>query len=189
VSNQEVRRKFRIALPAAMGGVSATLTAWDIYNWKVIVSMGMACDTCAPIWPYQTSDILLRLIDFPAFLVAMPLANDLHLLSPGYHWVVFPVGLVWWWFIGWMFDRRNINRPRRGRWAKFVSFLICCGLLTSAAIAELASVLHWYLRYGGAMWSINKLGLLRLMTPVLWFAAYAVIFAMAAKTNLIDRHS
>lgn len=88
-----------------------------------------------------------------------------------------------------MLDRRNINRPRRGRWAKLVSFLICCGLLTSAAIAEAASVLHWYLAYGGPLWSINKLGLLRLMTPVLWFAAAAVVVAVAAKTTLIDRHS
>src|SRR4051812_25310572 len=107
VSNHKVHARFRIALPCAIGALSAVLTAWDVYNWKIIAGMGMAWDTGAPIWPHQTSDILLRLINFPAFVAAMPLANSLGLLAPRYHFVVFPAGLVWWWIVGLGLDLRR----------------------------------------------------------------------------------
>jgi hypothetical protein len=69
--------RLRIILPSVMGIVSLPLVLWDIHNGRVIESMGMAWDTGAPIWPYQTSDILLRLLDGPAYYVTMPFANAL----------------------------------------------------------------------------------------------------------------
>ncbi len=65
-----------------MGIVSLPLVLWDIRNDHVIESMGMAWDTGAPIWPYQASDILLRLLNGPAYSVAMPIANLLRLGAP-----------------------------------------------------------------------------------------------------------
>jgi hypothetical protein len=184
VSNQDVRTRLRIVLPTAIGALSAMLTIWDIHNWNVIGSMGMAWDTGAPIWPYQTPDILLRLINFPAFLAAMPLSNLLKLMAPAYHLLVFPAGLVWWWLVGLHLDRRTMNREHQRRWAMFVVLAICCGLLVTAAVAEVASVLGWYSKYGGALLSVNKLGVLRFLTPALWSATAAVVVAVASKFAL-----
>jgi len=50
---------FRILLPAVMGALSVALMVWDSQNQRVIRSMGMAWDTGAPLWPYQTPDTLL----------------------------------------------------------------------------------------------------------------------------------
>lgn len=176
-------------MPITIGALSAILTAWDVYNWKIISSMGMAWDTGAPIWPYQTSDILLRFIDYPAFLAATPLASFLNLLAPNYHLVVFPVGLVWWWLVGLWLDRRSLNRPHRRRWSIFIPITICCGLLAIAAIFEGAKVFQWYLKYGGDLLSVNKLGMLRFITPAIWLAAAAAVLALAAKANLVGRYS
>jgi hypothetical protein len=44
----------KISLPTVIGLVSATLMVWDLHNQRVIMSMGMAWDTGAPLWPYQT---------------------------------------------------------------------------------------------------------------------------------------
>jgi hypothetical protein len=184
-----VKARFRIVLPCAIGALSAVLTAWDVYNWKIISAMGMAWDTGAPIWPYQTSDILLRLINFPAFVAAMPLANGFILLAPRYHFVVFPAGLVWWWIVGLGLDLQRASQPHRRSWSAFVPLLICFVLLTLAAIAEWTSVLDWYRKYGGDLWSINKIGILRLVTPTLWFAGADIVVAIAAKTALIERRS
>lgn len=189
MSNQRVQTRFRIVLPCTIGALSAILTAWDMYNWKVIASMGMAWDTGAPIWPYQTSDILLRLINLPAFLAAMPLANGLNLLAPSYHLVVFPAELVWWWVVGLGLDSSKRNRLNRGRWLVFVPLAICFVLFASLAIAEFTSVLHWYLKYGGDLWSINKIGVLRVITPTIWLSVAAVVVAVAAKNALIYRRS
>ena len=176
-------------MPCAIGAFSAVLTAWDVYNWKIIAAMGMAWDTGAPIWPYQTSDILLRLINFPGFVAAMPLANSLGLLAPRYHFVVFPAGLVWWWIVGFGLDLRRASQPHRRRWRVFISLLICFVLLATVACVEGTSVLDWYRKYGGDLWGINRIGVLRLVTPTLWSAAAALVVAIAAKNAPIERHS
>jgi len=77
-----------------MGIVSLPLVLWDIHNERVIVSMGMAWDVGAPIWPYQTSDILLRLLNGPAYYVTMPIANTLRLVPPSLYVLVFPAILA-----------------------------------------------------------------------------------------------
>ncbi|HEY2470698.1 MAG TPA: hypothetical protein VGI45_23085 [Terracidiphilus sp.] len=185
-----MRTRLSIVLPTSIGVLSALLTAWDIYNWHVIVSMGMAWDTGAPIWPYQTSDVLLRFINLPAFLVAMPLANLFKLLAPTYHLFVFPAGIVWWWFVGTRFDRRAINRRHQRRWTTFVGQTLCSGLLLSVAIAELVNLFHWWTRYGGWQGNLNTaVGMLRFLTIPIWFLTAAGVAAIAAKTTLIGRSS
>jgi hypothetical protein len=60
--------RLRIILPLVMGIVSLPLVLWDIHNQRVIESMGMAWDMGAPLWPYQSSDILSRLPNFSRLL-------------------------------------------------------------------------------------------------------------------------
>ena len=60
--------RLRIVLPSVMGILSLPLVLWDIHNERVIESIGMGWDTGAPIWPYQASDILLRLIKWSCVL-------------------------------------------------------------------------------------------------------------------------
>jgi hypothetical protein len=72
------------------GHCQPALVLWDIHNERAIESMGMAWDTGAPIWPYQTSDILLRLLNFPAYFISMPVTNALRLLATGQYLLVFP---------------------------------------------------------------------------------------------------
>jgi len=62
----------RVTLPIVFGGLAAALMAWDIHNTHVMESMGMAWDTGAPIWPYQSSFLILFAINFPAFVLAAP---------------------------------------------------------------------------------------------------------------------
>lgn len=136
VSNENVRTPFRIVLPTTIGALSGMLTAWDVHNWSVVRSMGMAWDTGAPVWPYQTSDILLRFLNLPAFVVAIPLANLFRVQAPEYHLLVFPIGLAWWWLTGLWVDRRSINRPHQWRWFTLGACTICAGLLLSAMVAD-----------------------------------------------------
>jgi len=65
-----------------MGVLSLPLIFWDVHNARLIEAMGMAWDMGAPIWPYQASDILLRLLNGPAYSITMPIANLMRLAAP-----------------------------------------------------------------------------------------------------------
>jgi len=109
-------KRLRIVLPSVMGVLSLPLIFWDIHNARAIESMGMAWDTGAPIWPYQASDILLRLLNGPAYFIAVPLANILRLAAPSHHLLVFPAILIWWWFLGLRLDDGLVRtKPRQSR--------------------------------------------------------------------------
>ena len=121
--------RLRIILPSVMCIVSLPLVLWDIHNVRVIESMGTAWDTGAPICPYQTSDILLRLLNFPAYFVAIPITSALRLLATGQYVLVFPGILLWWWCLGLKLDHGLVIAQSRWRWPVF-SFLVvlaaCC---------------------------------------------------------------
>src|SRR5689334_2533702 len=119
--------RLRIILPSVMGTVSLPLMLWDIHNERVIESMGMAWDMGAPIWPYLTSDILLRLLNFPAYFIAMPIANALRLFATGQYLIVFPAILLWWGFLGLQLDHGLVIAKSRWRWPVF-SFLVVLAL-------------------------------------------------------------
>jgi len=112
-----------------MGGISLPLVIWDIHNERVIESMGMAWDTGAPIWPYQTSDILLHFLNGPAYFIAQPLANVLRLGGPSHFLVVLPAILIWWWFVGTRLDDGWPLAESRWRWPVFALLSFCCAAL------------------------------------------------------------
>jgi hypothetical protein len=85
-------RRFRGWLPVVQGGIAAALMAWDLYNQSVISSMGMAWDTGAPIWPYQTSEILIVAINAPAYVLCRPLFILFHLETASMRYpLLFPI--------------------------------------------------------------------------------------------------
>ena len=182
-------QKLQIVLPISLGAITAILTLWDIHNWNVVASMGMAWDTGAPIWPYQTSDILLQLMNYPAFVIAVPLANRFGLLAPQYHFVLFPAELLWWWVVGCGLDRRTMHSPRLGSRFILILLVIGSGLLILAASFQSAWVLLWIVKYGRQLRSTSFLVALRFMTPALWFAASSGIAALMAKSALVYRRS
>jgi hypothetical protein len=190
VSKCCMRTRLQILLPAVIGLVNAPLVIWDIYNARVVASVGMGWDMGAPIWPYQTSDILLRLLNFPAYFVAQPIANALDLAAPRHLFLIVPTALAWWWLVGMRLDHR-LRPPRSHRgWLRFAAFTIFCLLLLSAALIMSADYLRLWLRYGGHFWNIASLLLfVRFLTPSLWCVTLAVSSVIAAKKAVARTHS
>lgn len=163
----------RIILPLVMGIVNLPLVLWDIHNAHVIQSMGMAWDTGAPIWPYQTSDILLRLLNAPAYSIAVPIANLSGLAAPAHLFLVVPAILIWWSFLGFALDRGS------ARWPVLGMFVVLAALLLWAAVAT-PSVFRLRLSYQ-AFGLSTTLVILRVLTPAAWFTALTGLTLMQAK--------
>jgi hypothetical protein len=171
----------KLFLAASAIAVTLALTIWDIRNWATIGKMGMAWDTGAPIWPYQTSDILLRLLNFPAYVVGMPVSNLLGLKAPEHHLVVLPFSLGFWLLIGTRSPLGRGDRPRH-RWIKRGAILIMILGLLSCAIGLLSGAYRWWSVYGQQT-SFGWLELLRTVTPALWCVLAAL--ALALQTYLV----
>jgi len=175
-------KRLRIILPLAMGIVSLPLVLWDIHNERVIESMGMAWDMGAPIWPYQTSDILLRLLNFPAYFISMPIANALRLLATGQYLIVFPAILLWWWFLGLQLDHGLVIAKSRRRWPVFSFLVVLAILLMWAATSISAESFRWWFRYAGFYGGLNALLMMtRFLTPAAWSVVIALLAVTASK--------
>src|SRR5215831_17735730 len=110
--------KWNIALPVSMGSLFLMLMLWDVHNQRIIESMGMAWDTGAPLWPYQTPDTLLFALNTPAFLVSTAGSRyfDFGLIGPMHYLLFFPAAVAWWWLVGSYIEKRRTGaRKRRGR--------------------------------------------------------------------------
>ena len=165
--------RLRIVLPSVMGIVSLPLVLWDIHNARVIESMGMAWDMGAPICSYQASDILLRLLNGPAYSIAMPIANLLRLAAPTHLVLVVPAILIWWWFLGLTLDRGL------ARWPLFGMLVVLVALLLWSAVA-VPSVFRFGLDYRAFDLSTALL-ILRFLTPAVWFIALTSLLLVRAK--------
>ena len=112
--------------------------------------MGMAWDTGAPLWPYQTPDILLRFLSFPAYFFAMPVANWLRLwlhIGTSY-FVTGPLIIGWWWLLGFWLDRGLVKQSVSRRWLLF-SLLVTLGLTLSwGAVITTLDSFRWWSHYG-----------------------------------------
>jgi hypothetical protein len=174
--------RLRIILPSVMGIVSLPLVLWDIHNGRVIESMGMAWDTGAPIWPYQTSDVLLRLLDGPAYYVTMPFANALRLVAASQYLLVFPAILLWWWFLGLQLDHGLVIAKSRWRWPVFSFLVVLAVLLLWAATSISAESFRWWFRYAGLSGGLNALLMMtRFLTPAAWSVVIALLAVTASK--------
>jgi hypothetical protein len=156
-----------------MGIVSLPLVPWDIHNARVIESMGMAWDMGAPIWPYQASDILLRLLSGPAYSIAMPIANLLRVAAPTHLVLVVPAILIWWWFFGLTLDRGLTQ------WPLFGMLVVLVALLLWSAVA-VPSVFRLRIDYRAFDLSMS-LVILRLLTPAVWLITLTCLLLARAK--------
>jgi hypothetical protein len=165
--------RLRTALPSVIGVLSLPLIFWDIHKARVIGSMGMAWDMGAPIWPYQASDILLRLLNGPAYSITMPIANLLRLAAPMHLLLVVPVILTWWWFLGLTLDRGLT------RWSFLGMFVVLVTLLLWAASA-IPGIFRLRLDYRPFHVSTSLL-ILRFLTPAAWFIALASLLCVGKR--------
>jgi hypothetical protein len=174
--------RFRIVLPLVMGAASLPLMIWDIHNERVTESMGMAWDTGAPAWPYQTPDILLRFLNGPAYFVAQPLANAFRLGGPSHFLMVFPAILIWWWFFGVRLDSGWATVESRWRWPVSALLAISTIALLCAAILVSADTFHWWVEYGSFFRIVERsLLIMRFLSPAVWCAGLAFLLAVGAK--------
>lgn len=156
-----------------MGVLSLPPIFWDVHNARVIESMGMAWDMGAPIWPYQASDILLRLLDGPAYSITMPIANLMRLGAPTHFLLLFPAILAWWWFLGLTLDRGLT------RWSFLGMFVVLVTLLLWAATA-IPGIFRLRLDYRPFHVSTSLL-ILRFLTPAVWFIVLTSLLCVKGK--------
>lgn len=110
---------YRILLPTVLGSISGALVLWDLYNLRVIQSMGMAWDTGAPIWPFEAANLILSALNGPVYVLSSPLFLMPHLnLQERRYPVLLPAIIIWWWWIGTRADSgilglRRWPHPRR----------------------------------------------------------------------------
>jgi hypothetical protein len=161
------------ALPSVIGVLSLPLVFWDIHNARVIESMGMAWDMGAPIWPYQASDILLRLFNGPAYSITMPIANLLRLAAPMHLMLVIPAILIWWSFLGLTLDRGL------ARWSSFGMFVVLFALILWGA-TTIPGIFRLRLDYRAFHVSTTLL-ILRLLTPAAWFIALTSLLCVGKR--------
>jgi hypothetical protein len=177
----QMRRSFRLVLPILMGAVSAILIAWDIHNQRIIMSMGMAWDTGAPLWPYQTPDTLLSALNFPAYLIATPVSRILGLLAPRHYLALFPAILFWWWLVGRFLDELLGNASVRK--ATLLALVLCvlAILLAYLGISGCIDVFRWWRTYSREVLGWSVLIPLRLIAPSMWCFALSLAALMSAK--------
>ncbi|MCI0353151.1 MAG: hypothetical protein L0Z53_27340 [Acidobacteriales bacterium] len=171
-----------------MGIVSLPLMLWDIYNLRVIMAMGMAWDTGPPVWPYQTPEIVLSLLNFPASFVGVRIANALGLVAPEHYFVVFPAILVWWWVFGLRLDRRSVTFNSRLRWAAFSALFGLAVLLLWAATSISGDGFRWWFKYADSFHQADAfLMMTRFLTPAAWCLFIAVL-ALAKARRVAAHH-
>jgi hypothetical protein len=169
--------RLRIVLPSAIGVLSVPLIFWDIHNARVIASVGMGWDMGAPIWPYQAADILMRLLNCPAYSIVMPIANWLRLAAPTHLFLVVPAILIWWWFVGFTLDRGL------ARWSLFAMSVVLVTLLLWSAVV-IPAVFRLRPDYSASHLLSTTLLFLRFITPVAWFIVLASLSLTQAKRVL-----
>jgi hypothetical protein len=166
-----------------MGSISTLLMVWDIHNQRTITSMGMAWDTGAPLWPYQTPDTLLFALNTPAFLIST--ADNYFfkfgLIGPMNYILFFPAILAWWWLVGLYFDKRL--SPKSVTRTPFKALLLCLlavGLIC-LGIEESRWAFRWWWTYSRTVVSATDLILLRLLAPSAWCVVLGFVALLAAR--------
>jgi hypothetical protein len=173
----------KVALPTVMGLLCALLMLWDLHNQRVIRSMGMAWDTGAPLWPYQTPDTLLFALNTPAFFISN--AREFYFrvgaISPLSYSMFFPAILVWWWLVGLYLDRRLLRESvqRAPIWALLLC-LLAIGLI-ALGVEESRWAFRWWWTYSRAVFSVSDLILLRLLAPSIWCVVLGFVALLAAR--------
>jgi hypothetical protein len=140
----------------------------------------MGWDTGAPIWPYQTSDILLRLLNGPAYCVAVPIANTIRLVGPSDYLVVFPSILLWWWFVGSLFDSGLAITNSRWCWSTLSVLPVLAIMLLLWTVT--AQGFGFWFKYAERFGRLDALLMMaRLLTPAAWCVLVVLLLVTVAK--------
>jgi len=72
---------------------------WEHHNAGVVESIGMAWDNGAPIWPFQTLEIAVAILNDPAYFPALPICAVLRLRTTDDRNLVLLLAilLLWYW--------------------------------------------------------------------------------------------
>jgi len=154
---------------------------WDLHNQRIIVTAGMAWDTGAPIWPYQTPNILFFALNTPAFVVAVPVSHLLGLSIPYYYLVLFPCVLVWWWFVGLVLDRKLLKPEVRKGWPRIALSAGAAVIFIILGAFGTLDAFHWWHTYGDGFLNWSNLVLLRALAPAIWCFAFGSVSTLYAK--------
>jgi hypothetical protein len=181
-------RKWRVVLPFAQGIAAAILSLWQVHNSKVIIAMGMAWDTGAPMWPFQTPEILLRTLNMPAYLITRPIASACGLqTSLAEIPILLPCIVLLWFLVGRSIDINSVPHqwPRRRKrlLGLFIPFAILC-IYVSVRVAS-AGVM-WWSEYG-EMSLTSCLILARVLEPLPWCVVASALLIRIILRNFHER--
>jgi hypothetical protein len=158
------------------------LMVWDIHNQTVIVSMGMAWDTGAPLWPYQFPDSLLLALNAPAYFIATPCSRLFGLIGTTHYFTLFPAILFWWWLVGIYLDRRRTVTGVKKTWWLPSLLSVTAILLLALGVDSLIGAFRWWFMNSREMLSmIHLIIILRAIAPALWCLVLSFVAAVAAK--------
>jgi hypothetical protein len=173
--------KWRFRLPAVLGCATAGLMAWEQWNARVIESMGMRWDTGAPMWPFQTPEIILAVLNAPAYFIAAPIWWTLNLQSAQQqHPVLLLASIGLWHLVG-----RGIDScwfSRQGAPDRQSLRLLLIGVVAVAASGgarQMFDGARWWSKYGGLDLP-RILILVRIVCFVPWCLAVAAFGARSA---------
>jgi hypothetical protein len=170
-------RRYSRLLPLCVGVIDAALVVLDVHNQHVTraVGWGVKPGVGAPPWPYQTPHIVLVVLNFPAYLLAIPLEARFRLWS--IPWLVeFPAYLLWWWFAGYVLDC-SPAKPRSAR-LQYGLMALSLGLVAIGAFL-MRDAVDWWRKDCGRIFTSFNLIFLELSTPSLWcflFAGFVLWF-------------
>jgi hypothetical protein len=173
------RKRYSVMFPVSFGVVSGLLMIWDLHNYGVIESMGMAWDMGPPVWPYEASWIALLAINAPAYVLSTPLFLVCNLqTAPLRYPLLFPAIVILWWWLGRRLDHGLLpsRRYRHYRWVGtgFAAAALCMYFVGIRFVLDYAS---WYSQYGRLGFNLR---LLRTIGPMLWCFLIAVTLSASA---------
>ena len=183
-----MKSKWNITLLVAMGLLFGVLMLWDLHNQRVITSMGMAWDTGAPLWPYQTPDTLLFALNTPAFLVSTAGSKYFRfgMIGPMHYVSFFPAAVAWWWLVGLYIEKCAGKRRTLGASLMLCLVAIELGLL---GIEESRWAFRWWWTYSRSIITVSDLILLRLLAPSIWCFVPGGVAMVAAWRRIGSRYA
>jgi hypothetical protein len=151
-----------------MAIVSAALMMWDIHNQRVISAMGMAWDTGAPNWPYQTPDTILFFLNLPAFLFSNTVSNFLKLHGSLHYLAFYPAIVAWWLMAGDYLDQRPLRKGVERATLSAVAILLVAVAFIVMGFDLGRAVFIWWWTCSHSLWTPDDVTLLRLGAPAFW---------------------
>jgi hypothetical protein len=181
-------RNPRFTLPISLGTLSLILMIWDLHNQRIITSMGMAWDTGAPGWPYQTADTLFNALNGPAVAFARPIAHLLQLLRPSDYIILYPVSILWWICVGVLIERQRQKLEIHKSPIKATFFVAVAATFAYCGTLFFVDAGRWW-HYSPEFATWNDLILIRELAPVAWCVVLSVLASLAARRLVMGRKS